>query len=149
MCKWQIKCAQFIDETYLIIWIAFSFCSVFVGSIFSLRKLNLLSYLWMLIQYRMLKTSTTSTHMRLMSERSRKFTRLVLQIADSSSSNFFLKTSLVHLGGSSDPRFEWKLQGALEPSIFIWFASVIPFFILPGLIQLFFFMDHLHNVQKA
>ena len=58
----QIKCAQFIDETYLIIWIAFSFCSVFVGSIFSLRKLNLLSYLWMLIQYRMLKTSTTSTH---------------------------------------------------------------------------------------
>ena len=66
------------------------------------------------------------------------------------SSNYFLKTSLVHLGGSAVTigkiswpqkeaileaetfalnfdRFEWKLQGALEPSIFIQFASVIPF----------------------
>ena len=66
------------------------------------------------------------------------------------SSNFFLKTSLVHLGGSPDTigkvswplkeaileaktfvlnldKFEWKLQGALETSIFIRYASVIPF----------------------
>ena len=66
------------------------------------------------------------------------------------SSNFVLKTSLVHLGGSPDTigkvswplkeasleaktfvlnldKFEWKLQGALETSIFIRYASVIPF----------------------
>ena len=66
------------------------------------------------------------------------------------SSNFFLKTSLVHLGGSPDTiekvswplkeasleaktlllnlvKLEWKLQGALETSIFIRYASVIPF----------------------
>ena len=35
MCKWQIKCAQFIDETYLIISIAFSFCwfNIFIEEI--------------------------------------------------------------------------------------------------------------------
>ena len=66
------------------------------------------------------------------------------------SSNFFLKTSLVHLGGSPDTigkvswplkeasleaktfvlnldNFEWKLQMALETSIFNQYASVIPF----------------------
>ena len=66
------------------------------------------------------------------------------------SSNFFLWTSLVYLGGSPDTigkiswpqkeasleaktfalnfdEFEWKLQGALGTSIFIRFASVIQF----------------------
>ena len=77
------------------------------------------------------------------------------------SSNFFLKTSLVNLGGSPDTiekvssplkkasleaktfvlnldKFESKLQGALETSIFIQYASVIPFWKAIDRLNLYF-----------